>query len=80
MCLTHDNSYTWSDQSKKESGQRRALGVLETLHIVAATHGLRGLYAGVDTKIAQTVLTNAFMFVVYEKLVWMTRLILMSGV
>jgi hypothetical protein len=53
--------------------------MLATLYDVASHHGLRGLYAGVDAKIAQTVLTNAFMFVVYEKIVWATRTIVLSA-
>ena len=31
--------------------------------------GLRGLFKGLESKIVQTVLTSAFMFVVYEKTV-----------
>ena len=39
------------------------------LSIAKEEGGFRGLFKGLESKIVQTVLTSAFMFVVYEKVV-----------
>eukprot|EP00501_MAST-03F_sp_TOSAG23-6_P000976 GSMAST32.ASY1.ANO1.1012.1 assembled CDS len=42
---------------------------IKMLRRIFCSHGLRGLYAGIETKLWQTVLTAAFMFMTYEKIV-----------
>ena len=48
-----------------EKGQRTMLAVLRAIH---SNRGLQGLFQGCSAKLAQTVLTAAFMFAFYEKI------------
>jgi adenine nucleotide transporter 17 len=52
--------------ARRRGGACSTLGVLREIY---ARRGWRGLFAGMEAKLWQTVLTAAFMFVTYEKLV-----------
>eukprot|EP00035_Acanthoeca_spectabilis_P037139 m.43686 g.43686 ORF g.43686 m.43686 type:complete len:318 (-) comp8459_c0_seq2:2573-3526(-) len=61
---------------KSDDQAGAARGVFSAVYLLAREGGISGLYAGVDAKLAQTTLTNAFMFVTYEKLVGLTAMLL----
>jgi|EP00037_Helgoeca_nana_P015772 adenine nucleotide transporter 17 len=63
---------------KSDAARQSPPGVVTALLELARENGLVGLYAGVDAKLVQTTLTNAFMFLTYEKLVKLTTTALHS--
>jgi len=52
----------------KMEGLRKDASLLEIIRAILERHGLKGLFKGMESKILQTVLTSALMFVVYEKI------------
>lgn len=52
----------------KMEGLRKDASLLEIIQAILQRHGLKGLFKGMESKILQTVLTSALMFVVYEKI------------
>lgn len=49
-------------------GLRKDASLLEIITAILDRHGLKGLFKGMESKILQTVMTSALMFVVYEKI------------
>ncbi|KAI6646607.1 Peroxisomal membrane protein PMP34-like [Oopsacas minuta] len=54
-------------QARQRASSRR-VGLIVCLIELVQSRGVLGLYRGLETKLLQTVLTSAFMFVVYEKI------------
>ncbi|ODN05079.1 Peroxisomal membrane protein PMP34 [Orchesella cincta] len=52
----------------KMEGLRKDASLLEIIQAILQRHGLKGLFKGMESKILQTVLTSALMFVIYEKI------------
>jgi len=52
----------------KMEGLRKDASLLEIIRAILNRHGMKGLFKGMESKILQTVLTSALMFVVYEKI------------
>jgi adenine nucleotide transporter 17 len=46
---------------------------------ILKTHGVKGLFKGMESKILQTVLTSALMFVIYEKIHRWVRSVMLAG-
>eukprot|EP00941_MAST-03F_sp_MAST-3F-sp1_P001301 g1301.t1 len=68
----HSNNLGGSRRKEKfdkHSRSAKPCGTLSVLHRIYVQEGWRGLFVGVETKLWQTVLTAAFMFLTYEKMV-----------
>ena len=48
-------------------------GIMHCLEVIYRLRGMKGLFQGLEAKLGQTVLTAAFMFMFYEKIVIMMR-------
>lgn len=65
-----------------QTRQRRLEGNLSTAKILLGLmkkNGLRGLYQGLETKMLQTVLATALMFMCYEKIAQFVFLLLLGS-
>ncbi|XP_021344927.1 peroxisomal membrane protein PMP34-like, partial [Mizuhopecten yessoensis] len=58
-------------QSRLRAGynkEERSASILSSLKELIRQQGVKGLYKGMEAKLLQTVLTAAFMFMIYEKI------------
>lgn len=70
-------TYPYTTVKNRQQAQRKPLGIIMTILHIYIQHGFKGFYNGLGSKIIHTLLNNALMFVLFERLRnWIRRVVL----